>query len=189
MCLRGRTRCRSHTLLFTAQTCANTQRQALACERVMLVHLLSPGLPCFCRRVLAPFGVQMSRKPKPNWGVALHACLLCNHNMMVMRRSFNSVLWPLFLHLNAPAWLREHPCLTSTVFYLLYELARCVLRRPLNQIHVSVSGTMMSVWDEWAWVSYMSTQQWNPNLFHPQKPPKFLEFGGKCRSLGTYTHF
>lgn len=64
----------------------------------------------------------------------------------------------------------------NDVFYLLYELARCTLQHPLNQINVSVSGTMMSVWDVWVGVSYMSTQQRNLNLFNPQKPLKFSKF-------------
>lgn len=60
------------------------------------------------------------------------------------------------------------------MFYLLYELARCTLQHPLNQINVSVSGTMTSAWDVWVGVSYMRTQQRNLNLFNPQKPPSIF---------------
>lgn len=46
---------------------------------------------------------------------------------------------------------------------------------PSKPKNVSVSGTMMSVWDVWVGVSYMSTQQKNLNLFNPQKPPRFFK--------------
>lgn len=47
MCLRGRTQCRSRTLFFSVQTCANTQKLISACEWFMRLHVLSSGLPCF----------------------------------------------------------------------------------------------------------------------------------------------